>query len=247
MAAALKLGSIPIEIVRKDIKNVHLSVLPPNGAVRMSVPRRMTDAAVRAFAISKLSWIKQNQKRLVSQEREPPREFLDRESHYVWGRRYLLKLVETQGAPVVALKHRILMLHAKPDLATERRQEVLAAWYREQLRAALPPVIAKWERLLGVRVERVFVQQMKTKWGSANPKRRFIRLNTELAKKPPEHLDYVVLHEIAHFLSPRHDDRFRAVLDRHLPNWPRLRQELNQGPLRQADRSGAYTPVRDPR
>jgi predicted metal-dependent hydrolase len=228
---ALKLGSIPIQIVRKDIKNVHLSVLPPNGAVRMSVPRRMTDAAVRAFAISKLAWIKQNQKRLVAQEREPPREFLDRESHYVWGRRYLLKLVETQGAPFVTLKHRTLVLHARPDLSTERRQEILASWYREQLRAALPPVIAKWERLLGVRVERVFVQQMKTKWGSANPKRRTIRLNTELAKKPAEHLDYVVLHEMAHFISPRHDDRFRNVLDQHMSNWSSIRGELNTGQL----------------
>lgn len=231
MGAALKLGSIPIEIVRKDIKNVHLSVLPPNGAVRMSVPRRMTDAAVRAFAISKLAWIKQNQKRLVSQERVPPREFINRESHYVWGRRYLLKLVEIQGAPTVSLKHRTLVLSSKPDLTVERREEVMAAWYREQLRAALPPMIAKWEALLGVRVERVFVQKMKTKWGSANPKRRTIRLNTELAKKPIEHLDYIVLHEMVHFISPRHDDRFRSILVTHLPSWQRIRDNLNRGPL----------------
>lgn len=235
MAAALKLGSIPIEIVRKDIKNVHLSVLPPNGAVRMSVPRRMTDAAVRAFAISKLAWIKQNQKRLVEQEREPPREFLDRESHYVWGKRYLLKVIAHDGAPVVELKHRTLVLKSRHGLSVANRAEVIGAWYRAQLRTALPPVIAKWERALGVHVERVFVQQMKTKWGSANPHRRTIRLNSELARKDPSYLDYIVLHEMAHFISPKHDGRFRAVLDRHCQNWKRVRESLNKEALRMAD------------
>lgn len=232
MAAALRLGDIPVEIVRKDIKNVHLSVHPPAGNVRIAAPRNMSMDAIRAFAISKLAWIKRNQKRLVMQDREPPREFLDRESHYVWGRRYLLKLAETDGAPVVTLRHRTLVLRSKSTVSAQRREEILAGWYRDQLRAALPPIIAKWERLLGVQVDRVFVQQMKTKWGSANAVRRTIRLNTDLAKKAPEYLDYVVLHELAHFLSPRHDARFVAVLDRHLPNWATLRQELNTSTLR---------------
>ncbi len=219
MSAALKISDIAIEVVRKDIKNVHLSVLPPDGAVRISVPRAMSANAIRAFAISKLAWIRENQKRLTSQEREPPREFIERESHYVWGQRYLLKIVEHDAAPTVELKHRKLVLSCQPEFSVDKRRAVLAAWYRAQLRAALPPIIDKWERALGVRVERVFVQQMKTKWGSANPERRTIRLNSELAKKSPDCLDYIVLHEMAHFVSARHDARFLNVLDRHMPNW----------------------------
>lgn len=235
MATALRLGDIAVEVVKKDIKNVHLSVHPPSGAVRIAAPRSMSMDAIRAFAISKLAWIKRNQKRLIEQEREPTREYLDRESHYVWGRRYLLKLVEHDAAPAVALKHKTLVLHAKAGLSQQQREEIIAGWYRVQVRTALPPVIAKWERVLGVRVSRIFVQKMKTKWGSANPQRRTIRLNTELAKKSPTYLDYVVLHEMAHFLSPRHDERFIAVLDRHQPNWRELRRELNEAVLGEID------------
>ena len=232
MSAALKIADIAIEIVRKDIKNVHLSVLPPDGAVRISAPRRMSGDAIRAFAISKLAWIRQNQKRLTSQEREPPRELIERESHYVWGQRYLLKIVEHDGPPVVELKHRKLMLRCRPGCSADKRREVLAAWYRAQLRAALPPIIEKWERALDVTVTRVFIQQMKTKWGSANPGRRTIRLNSELAKKSPDCLDYIVLHEMAHFVSARHDARFLNVLDQHMPNWQCIRGDLNTTALR---------------
>jgi predicted metal-dependent hydrolase len=232
MASALKISDIAIEVVRKDIKNVHLSVLPPDGAVRISAPRRMRVNAIRAFAISKLGWIRQNQKRLIGQEREPPREYHERESHYVWGKRYLLKIVEHDGPATVELKHRKLVLRCRPVLSAEKRGEVLAAWYRAQIREALPPIIVKWERALGVSVSRVFIQHMKTKWGSANPERRTIRINSELAKKSPEYLDYIVLHEMAHFISSRHDARFRAVLDRHMPNWQSIQRDLNTGPLR---------------
>lgn len=235
MGAALRLGNISVEVVRKDIKNVHLSVLPPHGSVRIAAPRAMSPEAIRAFAISKLAWIKQNQKRLTEQEREPLREYIDRESHYLWGKRYLLKIVATDKVPSVELKHRSLVLRCKEDCPVAKRAELVAIWYRQQIREALPPIISKWERALNVRVSRIFVQHMKTKWGSANPKRRTIRLNTELAKGPPEQLDYIVLHEMAHFLSPRHDQLFRSVLDRSLPNWQLIRAELNRGALRVED------------
>jgi predicted metal-dependent hydrolase len=232
MASALKISDIAIEVVRKDIKNVHLSVLPPDGAVRISAPRRMRVDAIRAFAISKLAWIRQNQKRLIGQEREPPREYLERESHYVWGKRYLLNIIEHDGPPSITLKHRKLVLRCRPGLSAKKRGETVAAWYRAQLREALPPIIEKWESALGVSVSRVFIQQMKTKWGSANPERRTIRLNLELAKKPAEYLDYIVLHEMAHFISSKHDARFRAVLDRHMPKWQSLQRDLNTSRLR---------------
>ena len=235
MAAALRIGDIAVEVVRKDIKNVHLSVHPPRGSVRIAVPRAMSTDAIRAFAISRLSWIRQNQKRFVTQDREPPREYLERESHYLWGRRYLLKLTSHEASPAIEIKHRTLVLRCRPSLSQARRAEVFAAWYRDQLRAALPPILSKWQHVLGVQVARVFVQHMKTKWGSANPNRRTVRLNSELAKKPPEFLDYIVLHELAHFISPRHDDHFRSILDRYLPNWRRIRAEMNSGLLRVED------------
>jgi predicted metal-dependent hydrolase len=232
MLAHLQLGEIRIDVVRKDIKNVHLSVLPPRGTVRIAAPRRMKLDAIRLFAISKLPWIKQHQKKMRTQEREPEQEYIDRESHYVWGKRYLLKLVPHDAAPAIKVKHKVLQLHTRPELSAEKREAALDAWYREQIRAALPPLLEKWQPLLGVKVNRVFVRRMKTKWGSSNPCLRNIRLNTELAKKSLECLEYVVLHELAHFLSPRHDHQFIALLDQHVPHWRAIREKLNMSPLR---------------
>jgi predicted metal-dependent hydrolase len=232
MLAHFQLGEIRIDVVRKDIKNVHLSVLPPTGDVRIAAPRRMKLDAIRLFAISKLPWIKQHQKKMRAQEREPQQEYIDRESHYVWGKRYLLKLVPHDAAPAIKVKHKVLQLHARPEMSAEKREAALDGWYREQIRAALLPLLEKWQPLLSVQVNRVFVRRMKTKWGSANPSKRNIRLNTELAKKPPECFEYVVLHELSHFLSPRHDQRFIALLDEHLPQWRTIREILNMSPLR---------------
>lgn len=202
MVTQLKLGGIAVDVVFKDIKNVHLSVYPPTGRVRISAPSRMSLDTLRVFAISKLAWIKQQQKKLHTQERETPREYLDRESHYVWGKRYLLKVIEKDVAPGVELKHNKMLFQVRPATSGERKQAVLEAWYREKLKETIPSVIAKWEPLMGVKVERIFVQRMKTKWGSCNPETKSIRLNTDLAKKPPECLEYIVVHEMAHLLEP---------------------------------------------
>jgi predicted metal-dependent hydrolase len=232
MTTHLKLGAIMVEVIKKDIKNVHLSVHPPNGAVRIAAPRRMNMDAIRLFAISKLPWIKRHQKKLRVQERETPRDYVDRESHYLWGKRYLLKIVEQEGAADIDLRHTTIVMRVRNSTSKEKRGAMLDAWYREQIRAALPAMLDKWQPLLKVAAKRVFVQRMKTKWGSANPQRHFIRLNTDLAKKAPECLEYVVLHELSHFLSPRHDQRFLALLDQHLPHWRAIRTQMNEGPLR---------------
>jgi len=232
MTTQLQLGAIVVEVIKKDIKNVHLSVLPPNGSVRIAAPRRMNMDAIRLFAISKLPWIKRHQKKLRDQEREPPRDYVDRESHYLWGKRYLLKIVEQDGAASIDVQHKTILMKVRPSTSKEKREALLGAWYRKQLRDALPAVLNKWQPLLKVSAKRVFVQQMKTKWGSANPQRRFIRLNTDLAKRTPECLEYVVLHELSHFIAPRHDKRFLALLDQHLPHWRAIRMQLNEGPLR---------------
>ena len=232
MVTQLQLGDIAVDVVLKDIKNIHLSVYPPAGRVRISAPRRMSLDTIRVFAISKLAWIKQQQAKLREQERETPREYLDRESHYLWGKRYLLTLVESDEAPSVELKHRRMILTVRPGTDEEKKQAIVDACYRDQLKKALPPLIAKWEPLIGVKVVRFFVQRMKTKWGSCSKGTRSIRLNTDLAKKPRDCLEYIVVHEMLHLLEPTHNARFLALMDRFMPNWRLRRDQLNRLPVR---------------
>lgn len=231
MARQIRLGTVAVDVVLKDIKNVHLSVYPPTGRVRVAAPSRMPLDAIRAFVVSRLGWIKRQQQRLRAQERETPREYLERESHYVWGARYLLTVTEADRPPAVTVKPGRMVLAVRPGAGEAARAAVVAQWYREQVKAVVTELLAKWERRLRVHVERVFVQQMKTRWGSCNPPARTIRLNTELAKKPKECLEYIVVHEMLHLIEPRHNDRFVSLMDAHLPAWRVHRAELNRAPL----------------
>lgn len=235
MVSQIKLGDIAVDVVLKDIKHVHLSVHPPTGRVRISAPSRMKLDTIRVFAISKLDWIRQQQRRLRNQVREMPREYLDRESHYAWGARYLLEVVEREQSPSVVLRHRRMIVSVRPRTGRVGKDAVLSRWYREQIKLKAPELIAKWEPLLRVDVQQFFVQQMKTLWGSCNPRARTIRLNSELAKKPVDCLDYIVLHEMVHLLEPTHGERFVALMDQFMPNWQFLRQKLNRLPIRHAD------------
>ena len=225
------LGGIAVEVVRKDIKNIHLSVYPPHGAVRVSAPLRLQLDTIRVFAISRLGWIRQQQTRLRAQPRETPREYLERESHYVWGKRYLLELTEANAAPAIRLTHSSMALQLRPGTSTAAREAIVARWYREQIKAAAPAMVAKWEKALGVAVARVRVQKMKTQWGSCNPLARSIRLNTDLAKKPLQCLEYIVLHELVHLRERQHNERFTALMNQHMPDWPQRRQLLNSALL----------------
>ncbi|HCI14232.1 MAG: metal-dependent hydrolase [Gallionellales bacterium GWA2_60_142] len=235
MVTQIDLGGIAVEVVQKDIKNIHLSVYPPTGRVRIAAPLRMDIDTIRVFAITKLGWIKSQQQKLREQERETPREYLDRESHYVWGKRYLLKIEEQDGAPEVALRHNKLILRIRPATSREKKQEILDAWYREQLKAALPSLLDKWEALMSVKVGRCFVQKMRTKWGSCSHDTRNIRLNTDLARKPPECLEYIVVHELAHLLEPTHNQHFIVLMDRFMPKWRFYKDQLNKLPVRHED------------
>jgi predicted metal-dependent hydrolase len=192
----------------------------------------MNLATIRVFAISKLGWIKQQQRKLREQERETPREYLDRESHYVWGKRYLLQVIEKDARPEVELTHRKTLLQIRPATAQGKKEAVLDRWYRQQLKEAALALVAKWEPLLGVTVRKFFVQRMKTQWGSCNPASASIRLNTDLAKKPRECLEYVVVHELIHLREPTHNPRFVALMDRFMPKWQFNRQALNRLPVR---------------
>ncbi len=232
MPTRIKLGDVAVDVVRKHIKNVHLSVHPPTGRVRIAAPRRMSLDTVRVFAISKLPWIKRQQRKVREQERETPREYLDRESHYVWGTRYLLKIIEVDQPPSVELGHGRMILRVRRGTDTAKRHAILEEWQREQLRNVVPPLIEKWERLMGVRVRRFFVQRMKTKWGSCNHRAGSLRLNTDLARKPRECLEYIVVHEMAHLLEPTHNAHFMALMDRFMPKWQSHREVLNRLPVR---------------
>jgi hypothetical protein len=235
MVTQINLGGIAVDVVQKDIKNIHLSVYPPSGRVRISAPLHMDIDTIRVFAVAKLGWIKGQQKKLREQERETQREYLDLESHYVWGRRYLLKLEAHDAAPAVELKQGKMILRMRPMASREKKQEILEAWYRDQIKAALPELLEKWEPVMGVKAGRCFVQRMRTKWGSCCHATGNIRLNTDLAKKPPECLGYVVVHELAHLLEPTHNPRFIALMDRFMPKWKFYREQLNRLPVSHED------------
>ena len=231
MGTQIRLGDIAVDVVLKDIKNVHLSVHPPTGKVRISAPLRLSLDAIHVFAISKLGWIKQQQRKLRDQERETRREYLDRESHYVCGHRYLLQVTETDEPPHVELKHSKMLLRVRPGASEEKKQAIVEAWYREQLKQAVPSLIEKWEPIIDVKVKRFFVQRMKTKWGSCSPVTSGIRLNTELAKKPRECLEYIVVHEMVHLLESTHNSHFVALMDQFMPKWQFYREVLNRLPV----------------
>ena len=231
MVETIKLGDIVIGMTRKDIKHVHLSVRPPNGRVTLVAPKGTRSEVARAYALSKLGWIRDQQAKLRGQARETPRQFIERESHYLWGRRYLLSVTEEEAKPSVRLSHRNIMLIVRPGSNRAKREAVIHAWHKALLHGAVPELIRKWEPRLGVKVSRYFLQRMKTKWGSCNHRARTIRLNTELVKKPKDLLEYVVVHEMLHLIAPTHSERFLKLMSKHYPAWREARAELNELPL----------------
>lgn len=231
MIHQIVIGGVPIDVHFKDIKNVHLSVYPPTGRVRVSAPVHMTIESVQLFATSKIGWIRRCQSKLSGQPREAPREYLERESHNVWGRRYLLHINENSQKSEVVLTNRTIELWLPSFATSDNCRAALDGWYREELRAKATPLLERWAQRLDVSLSRFFIQRMKTKWGSSNPASRTVRLNLELAKYSPECLDYVALHEVAHFVVPNHNEHFREVLDTNLPGWRTIRDRLNEGPL----------------
>ncbi|MCB9169979.1 MAG: M48 family metallopeptidase [Flavobacteriales bacterium] len=232
MTEVLSLGDVSVDVIKKDIKNIHLSVYPPTGRVRISAPLRMRTETIRAFAIGKLGWIRQHQRKIKAQPREAPREYLDRESHYVWGKRYMMRLEEVEAPSEVVVKHNKLLLRIRPGTSAAKKQAALDEWYRHQLKTEASVLIEKWEEILGVQVAHVYVQRMKTKWGGCSPATRTLRLNSELAKKPKECVEYIVVHELMHLLEPTHNARFISLMDLHLPKWRHHRDAINGLALR---------------
>lgn len=231
MAETIQLGQIVIAVKRKDIKHVYLSVHPPSGRVTLVAPKDTRPEVARAYAISRLGWIRNQQYRFRDQARESRRQYLERESHYLWGRRYLLSVREEDAKPSIKLGHRRITLTVRPGAGRTKREAVMHEWHKSLLHKAVPELIRKWELRLGVKVAGYFLQRMKTKWGGCNHRARNIRLNTELVKKPKDLLEYVVIHEMVHLIAPTHSEQFLALIGRHYPSWREARAELNELPL----------------
>jgi predicted metal-dependent hydrolase len=218
-------------VTKKAIKNVHLSVHPPDGRVTLVAPKATRLEVARAYAISKLGWIRNQQDKLARQARETPRQFIERESHYLWGRRHLLSIKHREAKPTVSLDHKRITLTVRAGTDADKRAEVIHEWHKSLLHAAVPALIKKWEPKLKVKVTGYFLQRMKTKWGSCNHREGHIRLNTELVKKPKDLLEYVIVHEMVHLIEPVHSERFIEILQEHYPSWREARSELNELPL----------------
>lgn len=228
----MTIAGIAVEVVRKDIKNLHLGVYPPSGRVRVAAPLVVNDEAVRLAVIDKLGWIKRQRAQFARQPRQSEREMVNGESHYFMGRRYRLRVHEVDGPARVALRGIASMdLFVRPGASMEKREAVLLDWHRSTLRSSIADLLANWQPKLGVQVAGWGIKKMKTKWGSCNVGARRIWLNLELAKKPPQCLEYIVVHELVHLLERKHSERFSKLMDLYLPDWRHRRDVLKGSPL----------------
>lgn len=226
-------NDIVIDVVRKNIKNLHLAVYPPNGRVRIATPSKVDDEAVRLFAISKIAWIRKNQKKYLNQDRQTERKYVSGESHYFRGQRYLLNVIYHTGYPKVAIRNKkFIDLYVKKDYTTEQRGNAMYKWYRKKLKEQVPVLIERWEKTIGVEVPEWVVKIMKTKWGTCNRETKRIWLNIELAKKPEHCLEYILVHEMVHLLERNHTEQFVAYMDKFMPPWRNYKEELNRSVLR---------------
>lgn len=232
----IQVSNFSIDVVRKNIKNIHLAVYPPTGRVRIAAPLRIDDEAVRLFAISKLGWIKRHQRNFASQERQPQRDYTDRESHYFQGKRYLLRVIEENMPPKVVVRNKTYIdLFVRPNASTQQKERIMNEWHRLELKELIQPIIDKWAKKMGVIVSDWQVKQMKTKWGTCNIEAKRIWINLELAKKPVSCLEYIIVHEMIHLLERHHNQKFIDYMDKYLPNWKQLRTELNKLPVTHAN------------
>jgi predicted metal-dependent hydrolase len=229
--ACLTIAGIDVDIVYKDIKNLHIGVYPPMGRVRVAAPERLDDDQVRLAVVQRLPWIKRHREQLQAAQRQSMREMVTGESHFVWGSRYRLKVIERHGRAHIELDGERLLLYVPEGTDVGRRRALLDRWYRAQLRLAIPAVLEKWQPKLGVRVPKWNIRRMKTKWGSCNRETGHIWFNVELAKKHPDSLEYLAVHEMTHLLERGHGDRFAKLMDKHMPDWKARRDRLNQAPL----------------
>jgi predicted metal-dependent hydrolase len=228
--ARIIVEDISVDIIHKKVKYLRLTVHPPDGRVRLSVPLHTSEAMARQFLNAKLSWIRKTQAEVLA--KSPPAElkWIDGEKINCLGKQYTLRMNYRPGKPSIVICNddviEVSLLRRSTKII---KNELLLAWYRNQLSSVIPTLVAKWEPVLGVKVLEWRIRAMRTRWGSCNPKARRIWLSLELIKLPERYLDYVVVHEMTHLLEGGHGPRFRALMDRFLPNWRTLRKELTRG------------------
>lgn len=222
-------SDIEISVTKKNIKNIHLSVHPPNGQVRISAPIKLSDETIRLFIVSKIAWIKKQRNKFENQERIPEREYVSGESHYYFGERYLLNVIyqNSNRSKVEIRNKKYIDLYTREGSSKEERAKMMKEWYRRELKSVIPSIIEKWEEIMGVEVNEWGVKQMKTRWGTCNIHAKRIWINLELAKKSPPCLEYIIVHEMAHLIERGHGDKFKAIMDKYYPNWLNVKKELN--------------------
>ena len=232
MKSVISVNGVDVQVVRKDIKNLHLAVYPPDGHVRVAVPPHISDDNVRLAIVSKFSWIKRQQEDFLNQPRQSERQYVSGECHFYQGKRYRLELIERdQKSTVKLLKSGKLKMYVRPDASIEKKEKLLTEWYREQLKLLIPELLKKWQPVVGKNANDWGVKKMKTKWGSCNIEQRRVWLNLELAKKPIECLEYILVHELVHLYERNHNQRFKDILEKALPNWRARKKLLNSSPL----------------
>lgn len=232
----LSISNLTIDIVRKNIKNMHLAVYPPNGRIRLSAPEKTDSEMMRLFAISKIGWIKKHIKNFEAQPRETLREYISGESHYFQGKRYILKVIERKGYNKVEIKGtKNINLYVRPNTSKEDKAIILKEWYRAEMKKQIPELISKWESIIGVKANDWAIKQMRTKWGTCNIEAKRIWLNLELSKKPIYCLEYIIVHELIHLLERNHNDRFVSYMNQFMPKWRIYKEELNKLPVAHND------------
>ncbi len=228
----IQVCDLNVETIKKDIKNIHLGVYPPVGRVRVAAPLKTTDEAIELLVLSKMPWIRKQQSKFIKQERQAKREYISGESHYFFGRRYLLNVQKTEDKPRIEIKrNKYIDLYVKENTDRKKKEKIIEDFYRSEIKKRIPNQLEKWEKIIGVNVNEVRIKKMKTKWGSCNPKAKRIWLNLELAKKPLHCMEYVMVHEMLHFIEKNHSDKFRYLISSHLPQWDQYKKELNHSIL----------------
>jgi predicted metal-dependent hydrolase len=225
----ITIRNITIDVIKKDIKNLHLAVYPPTGRVRIATPLDIDDEQIRLFAVSKLGWIKKHRKNFDNQKRETKREYISGESHYFEGRRYLLNVIYQNVTPKVIIRNKTYLdLYVRPNSTRDQREKVLTKWYRQELKSKTPALIEKWQKIMNVEIADWEIKKMRTKWGTCKIESKRIWLNLELIKKPLHCLEYIIVHELVHLLERNHNNRFTSLMDKFLPQWRFSQQELNE-------------------
>jgi predicted metal-dependent hydrolase len=228
----IQIHNLNVETVKKNIKNIHLGVYPPNGRIRVAAPLRTPDEAIELLVISKIPWIKKQQAKFEKQKRQTKREYVSGESHYFLGKRYLLNVIKTKDKPRIEIKRtKHIDLYIKEDMDFEKKEQIFENFYRSEIKKIIPDLKEKWEKIIGVNVNEVRIKKMKTKWGSCNPKAKRIWLNLELAKKPMHCIEYVMVHEMIHLIEKKHNGKFKYLIRSHIPQWEQYKKELNHSIL----------------